>query len=646
MKLRNERDGPRAKLEKIELDLSTYKILLNFQDHKDPLVIHFDTPSRRFYFSLIALVVSETKNLGKPGFIHIRKHEKTLRQLDNSLAGRYTSKTAYGMWDKIRRAWHYILPDLEKAAHFKILGRDLIAPQEKGGKYRYECSDEECDTWASLFDSDEKNKWRFKFAVDSASLSLDDISLTLGDARDNSAWQGFLKSLSPVEEPGPADAKEVKERTGWRRAAVAAVVILIIFAVGVAIRNLYFRPAPPPAELELPGKSSIAVLPFVNMSGDPEQEYFSDGITEELITTLSKLPSLFVISRNSTFTYKGKQLKVKQIGKELGVRYVLEGSIQKAGDRVRIAVQLVDARTDHHLWAETYDRQLKDIFALQDEIIMKIITELQVKLAMGDEARLRGKGTDSIKAYMKYLQGIYYRFQGTPEDNVRARKISEEAIRLDPEFSSAYALLSRTHLMDYRLRTTKSPEKSVEKAFELAQKAIALDETNADAYWVLSWTYRAKRNYEKAVEKAEYAVTLNPNNSLAVSLYGIELMFVGRFEEAIPEFKKAISLDPINPYAALWNLGETYRNMGRCEEALGYLKKAVQLQPKNFIIHLNLAACYSELGFEEKARAAASDVLKYNPEFSLRHWAEFVPYKDQAVIDRWIEALRKAGLPE
>ena len=231
MKRRNGEDGSRAKLENIELDLGAHKILVHFQGYKDPLVIHFDTPARSFYFSLIALVVTEMKNLGKPRFIHIRKHENTLRLLDSALAGRYASNSARAMWDKIRKAWHYRLPGLEAAALFKILGRNLIPPYEKGGKHRYECSDEECDTWASLFDSDEKNRWRFKFAVDSASLSLDDISITLGDLRDHSAWQGFLKNLSAVEQL--ADEKEVIERTKpkrWYRTAVAAVAILIIFA--------------------------------------------------------------------------------------------------------------------------------------------------------------------------------------------------------------------------------------------------------------------------------------------------------------------------------------------------------------------------------------------------------------------------------
>ena len=315
----NQKDGLQAKLENITLDLGTYKILFHFKDRKEPLAIHFDKPARRFYFALIALVVTEMKNRDKPEFIHIRKHEKTLRLLDNSLAGENASKTAKGMWDKIRKAWRYTLPDLETGSHFKIVERNLIPPYEKGGKYRYDCSDDECHIWANLFNYDENNPWRFQFAVDSASLSLNDISVILGDLQDNSAWQEFVKRPSMQAKAVSREKRAVPR--WWKKAAFSLIAVLIVGAATWAIWNSYIRPVSPTAVLGLSDELSIAVLPFVNMSGDPKQEYFSDGITEEIISALSRVPKLLVIARNSTFTYKGKPVKVQRVSQELGVRY-------------------------------------------------------------------------------------------------------------------------------------------------------------------------------------------------------------------------------------------------------------------------------------------------------------------------------------
>ena len=249
----------------------------------------------------------------------------------------------------------------------------------------------------------------------------------------------------------------------------------------------------------LPDKPSIAVLPFVNMSRDPEQEYFSDGITEEIITVLSKVPNLFVIAHHSTFTYKGKPVTVKQVSEELGVRYVVEGSVQKSGDKVRITAQLIDALSGHHLWAERYDRDLKDIFALQDEITMKVITALQVELTAGEMAGRIAKGTRNLDAFIKYMVASELFNRLTKEGNAQARKILEEAIALDPEYSRLYMGLAITHIYDVWFGKTESPEQSLARAFELAQKAISLDDSNAAAYSVLGQVYGMKRQHDKAI---------------------------------------------------------------------------------------------------------------------------------------------------
>jgi TolB-like protein/Tfp pilus assembly protein PilF len=636
MKLRNERDGPRAKLEKIELDLSTYKVLLHFQDHKEPLVIHFDTPSRRFYFSLIALLVIEMKDLGKPAFILIRKHEKTLRLLDNSLAGPHASKTAHGMWEKIRTTWHYTLPDLEKAAHFRILGRDVIPPYEKGGKYRYDCSDEECDIWASLFDLDEKNRWRFKFAVDSASLSLNDVSLTLGGLQDNSAWQEFVKKAVSGE-------KRAVPRW-WKKATFSLIAVLIVGAVTWAIWNSYIRPVPPTAGLELPDKPSIAVLPFNNLSEDPKQEYFSDGITDEIITALSGIPKLFVIARNSTFTYKGKPVKVQQVSEELGVRYVLEGSVRKAGDKIRISAQLIDALNGHHLWAKRYDRNLSDIFAVQDEITKEIITAMQVKLTEGEEVRVAAKGTNNLEAYLKYLQVNEYIQRMNPESNALGKQLAEEAIALDPEYASAYFALGRAHILDVWLGVSKSPEQSIARAIELVQKAIVLDDTFAEAHGLLGFLYSMERQHDKAVAQAEKAVVLNPNSAFAHLILGKTLFFAGRLEESIPEYKKAIRLNPIPPNIYLWSLGLSYAYTGQYDEAITWCEKAVSQEPDSLMARIMMAVVYSLSGRAEEARAEAAEVLRIQPKFSLEQFAKRVTYKNQNDREQLLGALRKAGL--
>jgi TolB-like protein/Tfp pilus assembly protein PilF len=641
MKVRNGVDTPMAKLGKIELDLATYKVLLHFQDHREPLIIHFDRPARRFYFSLIALVVTEMKNLGKPGFIHIRKHEKILRMLDNALSGQHASKTANDMWEKIRRAWHYRLPDLERAVHFKILGRNKIPPHEKGGRYRYECSDEESDTWASLFDSDEKNKWRFKFAVDSVSLSLDDISLTLGDLRDNSAWQGFVKSLSRVEGPGPEDEKEVKERTRWHRAAVAAVAILIIFAAGVAIRNLYFRPVPPPAELELPDKPSLAVLPFVNVGGDPDKEYFSDGITEQLINTLAKLEGLRVISQTSAFYFKEKNLDIKKIGERLEVENVLEGSVRIEGNRLRIAAQLVKVADDSHLWAETYDREMKDVFAIQEEVSQAIVDKLKPRLLAKGDTLLVKHYTENVEAYNLYLKGRYF---WNKVSYKKAIESFEQALALDPNYALAYAGLADAYsriafffsesVAEYYLKAKAAAMKALEiddmlseahaalgnirsryewdwKGAERALKrAIELNPANALAHRYYSAYLCAVGRLNEGLEEAKIALELDPLSGNINASFGLRLQWTGQVDQAIKQFRKTLELYPNHPSALIF-LGSAYVQKGKYEEGIASLKRAVNLTRRKSPFALGiLGYAYGVAGKREEAQEILDEVLE------------------------------------
>jgi adenylate cyclase len=255
------------------------------------------------------------------------------------------------------------------------------------------------------------------------------------------------------------------------------------------VRTYIVRPSPSQPvtasrPLPLPDKPSIAILPFVNMSGDPEQEYFSDGVTEDIITDLSKVSGLFVIARNSSFTYRGKAVKVQEVSRELGVRYVLEGSVRKAGNRVRIVTQLIDGTTSGHLWAERYDRDLTDIFAVQDEVTREIVSALAVKLTQGERQRLRQKGTENLEAYDHYLRGRQLQMQRSKEANEEARALLEKAIELDRKFARAHAILANVHIVDAANRW-HDPEESLRKAHELAQRAVALDDDDAEAHWAL-----------------------------------------------------------------------------------------------------------------------------------------------------------------
>jgi len=458
------------------------------------------------------------------------------------------------------------------------------------------------------------------------------------------------------------EPKAVSPVSRWKRAGlhywnrvhpVFKILIALVAAANIVWQfYLYLRPPRPPVEgvskermvFSLPDKPSIAVLPFVNMSGDSKQEFFSDGITEDIITALSKLPMLFVIARNSTFTYKGKPVNVKQISEELGVQYVLEGSVQRSDNRVRITVQLIDALTGHHIWAERYDRELKDIFALQDEVTSNILRAMQVKITEGEQALHRDKGIRNLNCYLKLLEAQNYFNRFDIEGNNLARHVGEEALVMCPDSSSAYNLLATTHMMDYWYGSGKSPQESIEKAIELAQKAIALDDAFASPHGLLSFLYSIKREHEKALAEGERAVALDPNGADVYAWYATSLSFAKRPEEAIPLFQRAIRLNPFCPAWYFFNLGNAFGSTGRYEEAVSAYKKALQRSPDNLLAHVLLAATYSRIGREKEARAEAAEVLRINPRFSVDYFGKTLPYKDQKVINKITDALHQAGL--
>jgi len=443
--------------------------------------------------------------------------------------------------------------------------------------------------------------------------------------------------------------KRVEPKRGLR-IALAVVIVLLLIVGGLLI----WRTASPPIEVAskdkmafpLPEKPSIAVLPFDNLSGDSSQDYFSDGITETIITNLSNVANLFVIDRNSTFTYKGKPVKVQQVAEDLGVRYVLEGSVQRSEDRVRITAQLIDALTGRHTWADHYDRKLGDIFALQDDITEQVTMALKVKLTEGEQARILRKHIENKEAYEYFLRGqeIFRTF--TKEAGVQARKLFEKTVTLDPNSTLGWSFIGWTHYRDGRFGWTDTPDKSLALAEELAQKVLTMDDSMADAYSLLSLVYMARKQHEKAVAYGEKALALAPNRANNIANTAVIFFYSGRPEEAIALIKKAMRLSPYYPSWYLPILGLAYRLTGQYDEAIAVLEGFRVRKDSGMLPHIVLAFTYVEAGREEDAQASVAEALKQNPKASIKGYAATIPYKDPAEIERVIDSLRKAGLPE
>jgi adenylate cyclase len=458
---------------------------------------------------------------------------------------------------------------------------------------------------------------------------------------------GAYRVLTKPDDVGKVIGKKRKEK---RWMTLAAVIVLLIGLGGLAGWYLYIEQSKrvEPASLnrmafELPDKPSIAVLPFVNKSGDPKQDYFSDGITETIITALTQIQNMFVIARHSTNTYKGKNVEIKQVAEELGVRYVLEGGVQKTEDRVRISTQLIDAITGKYLWAERWDRDLADIFALQDEITKKIITSLNVTLLKGEDARRWAHSTDNLEAYLKYLEGLKVHQRHTKENNLTGRQMLEEVIALDPNYTAAYGQLGVIHFTDAAYGWAESFDKSLKTAEELANKAISLDDSYFGGYALLGGIYSMRGDPKKAVELSKKGVALSPNSANPHAWLGVHLTDAGMAEEAIEEFKIARRLNPFTPNWILNYSAVAYRVNGDYEKAIEILQKVIKRSPDEWLSHFELAACYGLLGREEEAQAAAAEVLRIRPNFTIEKLYAHA-YRDEADKEHTIEVLRKAGL--
>ena len=393
-----------------------------------------------------------------------------------------------------------------------------------------------------------------------------------------------------------------------------------------------------------PERPSIAVLPFANMSGDIEQEYFADEISEDIITALSKLSQLFVIARNSSFAFKGKNVHVQEVSTKLGVRYVLEGSVRKSGNRVRITSQLIDATTGGHLWAERFDRDLTDIFAVQDDVTHQIVAALSVNLSPGDRQRLSAEYTENLEAFDYFLRGRELWWLHAKETNFKARELLQHAIELDPNFAPAHGFLAAAHINDYVSQWSASPSQSLEKAHEAVMRAAALDDKYPYIYWGMTFVNLWMRRYDDAVRAAERSISLNPNFAEGHNALGVILHYVGRSEEAFGCFDRAMALDPLCPGMWLHFQAQAAFQLGRYETAAALLKRRIVRNPDTDASRVLLAASYGQMGRIEEARVEWQEVFRVNPDYSLEHRRKVLPYKNPHDFECVVDGLRKAGL--
>jgi adenylate cyclase len=400
--------------------------------------------------------------------------------------------------------------------------------------------------------------------------------------------------------------------------------------------------------LPLPDKPSIAVLPFDNMSGDAEQEYFAEGITEDIITELSKLRWFFVTARNSTFAYKGRSIDIKQLAAELGVRYVLEGSVRRSANRLRITAQLIDASTGNHIWAERYDRQLDDIFELQDEITQTIVATIEPELGMAERELAIRKPRETVDAWTSFQQGLWHHYRFTKEENAEAQKLFRKSIKADPNFSRAQGALAHAIYWDVLFGFTDSPEEALEDAKTISQNAISSDDKEPFAHFAYGRILTLTKDHENAIAELERAIELNPNFAHAFNGLAMALAMSGRPDEAVQKVEIAIRLNPHDPsiwtYMSLRSLALIM--LKRHDEALSWATKATRQRSPGWLAYAILASALGHLSKIDDARKAGRDALTLKPDFTLSFIKQTFPFKKPDHLEVFLEGLRLADLPE
>ena len=456
---------------------------------------------------------------------------------------------------------------------------------------------------------------------------------------------------------GPETAAPVvrEEKAGprrWQKAALAAVAVLIVAVGALATWYFYFRPAFEPASVEkmafsLPDKSSIAVLPLLNMSGDPDQDYIADGITENITTAVSNIPEIFVIAYNRSSTYKGKDVKLQEVAHDLGVRYILEGSMQKSGDRIRVTAQLIDALAGRQLWSEKYDREMKDFFQIMDEITHKIVLELQVELTHGEQVR-KWYGTTNLEVWGYVAKGIGIFENYSRANNEKARELFEKAVKIDPECIRAWVMLGWTHLIEVRFGWTKNPAESMKNAVQMAKKALSVDDKSSEAHCLLGCLYSFMGQHEKAVAEGQKSIGFGPNSAESHVLVAQVMYYAGNFDDSIALAEQAVRLCPGCPAWYRIILGRSYMLAGRYQDALVIFEKLLeQAQGREYDLwraNHYLAVTYSLMGQTEKAQIHLAEAQKFNSKYSLELIRRINFFKDPNHLEAILDSLRKIGL--
>ncbi len=457
-------------------------------------------------------------------------------------------------------------------------------------------------------------------------------------------------------DPAAASASSTAKRGGrkpWLWAAAAVAVIALIGAGAYVVWLPPWAPALKAASIEnmafpLPDKPSIAVLPFENLSGDAEQDYFVDALTENIITELSRFSDLFVIARNSSFTYKGQAVKVQQVAEDLGVQYVLEGSVQRSADRLRVTTQFVDALTGKHEWAERYDRDVSDIGYVQDEVTEAIVSRLggfQGQVAEAARKRAMRKDPPNLNAYEALLIAVEHKHRFTQEGNAIAEDMLKKAIHLDPQLARAYVALAWVYAHQFFFGWSDSADESLDLGLATARKAVALDDSDAEAHWVLADLLMSTRNTAQAISRYERALELNPNNADLLTDWGWNLAYLGRANEGFDAIKKAMRLNPYYPDWYRRALGDAAYTARMYDEAIATL---TEVETHMLPSRLTLAASYAQLGRRDAAQAQMAKALEFDLDAKRENmgYLSAYPHKNPADEEHWRDGLRKAGLPE